>query len=193
MVLFCAIAVTAFTMLTGVAFASGPSTESTESTATLSAGDLTVSTPLVGGTFAGTLTGSPQTLSGSAFLGFSITDATGSGVGWSVTMKASVFTNTAASGHAHLWALDPNSLTMPMLTDTPTSDSSTGPGSLHAAATIDNEDGVVMIACTGTGGQGMGVYNFSALASGWKLAVSADEYAGTYTSAVTTTLAPLAL
>jgi hypothetical protein len=68
------------------------------------------------------------------------------------------------------------------------------PGRLHRAATIDTGgDGVVMVACT-EHGQGMGTYLFSA-ADGepWTLAVTADEYAGTYTSKVTTTIATLAL
>jgi hypothetical protein len=40
----------------------------------------------------------------------------------------------------------------------------------------------------------MGTYNFTAAASApWTLALTADEYAGTYNSTVTTTLATLAL
>ena len=51
-----------------------------------------------------------------------------------------------------------------------------------------------MAACSANG-QGMGTYNFTAAAAvhPWKLALTADEYAGTYNSTITTTLATLAL
>ncbi len=71
--------------------------------------------------------------------------------------------------------------------------SSDVPGTLHAAATIDTGGaGVVMAACYANG-QGMGTYDFTADHASWKLALTADEYAGTYSSTVTTTLATLAL
>lgn len=182
MTLFCACALAAFTLITGVAFA---------------AADLTISTELTAGTFAGTLNGLGFTLNanvaggGTAFSGFSITDTRGTGVGWCVTMVATQFENATVAGKGI--ALD--SLTMPLLAVVKAdAGSSDVPGTLHAAATIDTGGaGVVMAACSANG-QGMGTYDFTA-ANGepWKLAVTADEYAGTYTSTVTTTVATLAL
>ena len=49
-----------------------------------------------------------------------------------------------------------------------------------------------MVACS-TGGQGMGTYDFTSAADHWELALTADEYAGTYNSTVTTTLATMTL
>jgi len=42
-------------------------------------------------------------------------------------------------------------------------------------------------------GQGMGTYDFTASSTAWKLALTADEYAGTYYSTVATTVATVAL
>lgn len=190
--LFCAIAVVAFTGLTGVAFAGDDGTS-----AVLGGGDLNISTALDAGTFAGTLLGEAQVLDadvaggGTVFSGLSINDPRGTGVGWNVTMQATVFDNATVAGKD----LAANSLTMPLLAvEKADAGSSAVPGTLHAAATIDTGvAGVVMAACSANG-QGMGTYDFtSAAAVPWKLALTADEYAGTYNSTVTTTLATLAL
>lgn len=182
MALFCACALAAFTLVTGVAFA---------------AADLTISTELTAGTFAGTLNGLGFTLNanvaggGTAFSGFSITDTRGTGVGWYVTMVATQFENATVAGKD--LALD--SLTMPELAVAKADEGSSAvPGTLHAAATIDTGGaGVVMAECDAHG-QGMGTYDFTAAGSApWKLAITADEYAGTYYSTVTTTVATLAL
>ena len=106
-------------------------------------------------------------------------------------MQATVFDNATVAGKD----LVANSLTMPLLAVAKAdAGSSDVPGTLHAAATIDTGvAGVVMAACSANG-QGMGTYDFTAAESvPWKLALTADEYAGTYNSTVTTTLATLAL
>jgi hypothetical protein len=72
--------------------------------------------------------------------------------------------------------------------------SSDVPGTLYDAATIDTGgEGVVMVECD-VHGQGMGTYDFTAAENQpWTLAITADEYAVTYYSTVTTTVATLAL
>ena len=182
MALFCACAVAAFTLFTGVAFA---------------ADDPSISTELTAGTFVGILNGQGFTLNaneaggGTAFSGFSIPDTRGTGVGWYVTMVATQFENATVAGKDI--ALD--SLTMTELAVAKADEgSSEVPGTLHAAATIDTGGaGVVMAECDAHG-QGMGTYDFTAAGSvPWKLAITADEYAGTYYSTVATTVATVAL
>lgn len=103
-------------------------------------------------------------------------------------MKATQFENTSVGGKD----LAPDSLTAPLFEVTKAdSGSSAVPGAVHAAP-IDNHTGAVIAACS-VGGQGMGSYEFSADAGAWKLAVTADEYSGTYKSTVTTTVATRAL
>jgi len=185
--LFGAIAVAAFTMLTGVAFA-----ETASTSATLTPGNLSITLALTAGTFEGTLNGAPQTLSSTTFSGLNAQDARGSGTGWNVTVSASQLVNNDSSGHD--FAL--GSLTMPALNVVAETSSSAVPGSLNAAAAIDNSadgaTGGVVMAATSAEGQGMGTYDFTNAAS-WTLAVPANAYAGTYTSTVTTTLAPSTL
>ena len=195
-----AIPVTAFliavTGLSGVAYAADPPT--TPAVATLGSGTLTISTPLTGGTFGGDLLGQAQPLNaneaggGTAFSGFSVDDARGIGVGWSVTMQATVFDNATVAGKD----IVANSLTAPLFAVAKADDGSSAlPGTLYPAATIDTGGGAgVVMAATSANGQGMGTYNFTAAANApWTLALTADEYAGTYNSTVTTTLATLAL
>lgn len=192
--LLVAAAVVSLTMAlsAGVAFA-----EEDGTSAEVSGGTLSISDALEAGTFAGTLTGAAQTLNanvaggGTEFSGFQIKDARGSGVGWNVTVFATQFDNTTKAGKD----LVVNSLTMPLLAVAKADDGSSNvPGTLHAAATIDTGDaGVVMAACSAFG-QGMGTYDFTyAESAPWQLALTADEFSGTYTSTVTTTLATLAL
>jgi hypothetical protein len=189
-----AAAVVALTMAlsAGVAFADEDGTSGV-----LTGGDLSISNALEGGTFAGTLTGAAATLNanvaggGTEFSGFQITDARGTGVGWQVTMVATQFDNATQAGKD----LALNSLTMPLLAVAKNdAGSSALPGTLHAATTIDTGDaGVVMAACSAFG-QGMGTYDFTAAESApWQLAVTADEFSGTYNSTITTTLATLAI
>ena len=191
--LFSAVAVVVFTMLTGMAFAADSTTS-----ATLTGGSLNISTALQAGSFEGTLKGAAQTLDGIGFSDFSINDARGTGIGWNVTMLATPFVNgdvRAASDD-----LTVNSFTAPLFAVAKANTGSSavpGMGSQTAspiiAATIDTgATGVVMAKCDEPG-QGMGTYDFTALDTAWKLALTADEYAGTYSSTVTTTLATLSL
>lgn len=185
--LFSAIAVVAFAMLTGVAFAADSSTS-----AELTGGSLNISSALTAGSFAGTLSGAAQVLDGTGFSGFSINDPRGTGVGWDVTMVATQFVNGATRTAPDDIAL--NSFTAPLFAVAKAdAGSSDVPGTLHAAATIDTGAAGVVMAATSANGQGMGTYDFTALAAAWKLAITADEYADTYSSTVTTTLATLAL
>lgn len=180
--IFCAFAVAAFILLTGPAPA---------------ANDLSISSEMTAGTFSGTLTGRGLTLNanvaggGTAFSGFTITDTRGTGVGWYVTVVATRLENATAPGKDIAF----DSLTMPRLAVAKADEASSDtPGTLHDAATIDTGgSGVVMAECDAHG-QGMGTYDFTAAGSApWTLALTADEYAGTYYSTVTTTVATRAL
>ena len=182
-------------MLAAFALLSGTASATTTS-ATLTGGDLSISRALTAGSFAGTLSGAAQSLSaapaagGTAFGGFQIRDARGSGVGWEVTVSA----GRLVSGSGHAFAL--GSLTMPALSVVGEADSSAVPGTLHGAVAIDNSadgsTGGVVMAATSAAGQGMGAYDFTNAAP-WTLAVPADAFDGTYSSTVTTTLATLGL
>ena len=127
--MFCAMAVVAFTGLTGVALAAGGDTS-----ATLTGGELNISSQLTAGTFSGTLDGHAKVLDGSGFSGFSINDPRGTGVGWDVTMLATPLVNATVAGKD----IVANSFTAPLFgvakADTGSSDV---PGTLHGAATID--------------------------------------------------------
>jgi hypothetical protein len=180
--LFCACAAVAFTLFSGVAFA---------------ADDLIISTPLTAGTFSGTLNGESLTLDanaadgGTVFSGFSITDTRGTGAGWYVTISATRFENVTVPGR-HITF---DSLTMPRFAVTASEETTSAvPGTLHAAATVDTGGAGVVVATCDAHGQGMGTYDFTAANRvPWKLAITADEYAGVYHSTVTTTVATLAL
>jgi hypothetical protein len=188
---FCLAAASASALWCAVAQA-----ESGETTPT-PGGELCISSPPAAGSFSGQLTGMGLTLNadeaggGTPFSGFVLTDSRGTGVGWYVTVTATRFENQTFPGKDI--ALD--SLTMPRLAVESADASCTAPpGELHPDATVDTGgDGVVMAACT-EHGQGMGTYIFTAAGGEpWTLAITADEYAGTYTSTVTTTVATLAL
>src|SRR5680860_1089813 len=80
---------------------------------------------------------------------------------------------------------------------TPGSREVVGAHALAVRVALSHDDagaaGVVMAECDAHG-QGMGTYDFTAAGSvPWKLAITADEYAGTYYSTVATTVATLAL
>jgi len=207
-----ALAVVIFAIAAGAAFASDPTPEPavTGTSAVLTAGDLNISSAMTPGSFAGKLTGHGLFLfsdasaenaydHGVAFGDFEINDPRGTGAGWTVTVVAEPL-HTADDAHV----IAPGSLRMPALEVSKVdAGSSDVPGSLHAAATIDNmtgeplaNTGVEMV--TADAGEGMGTYDFRAadtvagdpyVATPWRLAITADEYAGTYESTVTTTLA----
>ena len=190
--LLCVLVVATFASFAGAAFA-----ESGETTPT-PAGELMISAQLTAGSFGGTLTGLGFTLQRRRRPTAALRSAASpspmhatSGVGWYVTVSATRFENQTFPGKDI--ALD--SLTMPRLSVESADASCTAPpGRLHQAATVDTGgDGVIMVTCT-EHGQGQGTYIFTAADSEpWELAITADEYAGTYTSTVTTTVATLSL
>ena len=192
--LVCILAVVAFTMLTGVALAD-------TSSATLS-GPVPAMTAPDAGTFTGTLSGAAKSIEGADWEGFVVTDASGTGAGWYVTVAATQFTDAADAGSldpvraAHaLHTIYAGSLTAGAYTMASKSgDSSADPGLVQTASAIDAAGGagVVMIDTT-TFGQGMGTYTYTTVPTEWKLALTANQYAGTYTSTITTTLTKDAL
>jgi hypothetical protein len=190
--LWCAGILSALVLLTGTALATDAGT-----TAELTGGDLSISAALQGGSFAGTLNGRAQTLmanaagGGTAFSGFQIKDARGTGVGWAVTVAATQFANADRPGKD----IALGSLSMPLLAVAKADvGSSAVPGTLNAPGTIDTGGAGVVVAACSAQGQGMGTYDFTAADDApWQLTLSADEYAGTYSSTITTTLSTLAL
>jgi hypothetical protein len=153
------------------------------------AGVLGIGQGLGGGSFSGTLTGAAASLPGTGFNGFQVSDGRGTGVGWSVTALATPLANVTRPGKD----IAANSLTMPQLSVVASSGSSPVPGTLTPASSIDTTgSGVVMAACNAAG-QGKGVYYFTATGADWRLAITPDEYAGSYASTLTLTLTTLAL
>ena len=196
-----AVALVAIGALAAAALADTPVTSESTATATIGGSAFLISTPLVAGAFGTTLNGVAQTLDGTGTFAasgstFTIVDPRGTGVGWSVNLKATAFGGTVGDAVGKTMAVD--TLTAPAFTvaqnntDEAYGDSAV-PGTLHAAAKIDvNGAGVNMVECNAFG-QGMGTYNFTSAAAPWTLAIAAHDYKGTYESKVTTTLATLAL
>lgn len=161
------------------------------------AGDVYLSRHLVPGSFGATLSGHWQVLyaaesdGGTPFGDFAVTDDRGTGTGWCVSVSATRFENRTYPGKN----LPFDSLTMPRLKVVSFDASATAPpGEFRAAATVDNDDGgVVMVSCTDHG-QGMGTYDFAAANDDpWELIVRPDTYEGVYTSTITVTVSPLSL
>ena len=192
-VLFCAIAVVAFTGLTGVAFASD------EATLTVSGSDLAIGNVLVGDFSAVKLDGSggAGAKSTDATFGlFNVTDPTGTGAGWKVTMSASQFTEVEPSGTAHTLPVGIMYL-QDMADPTWVFGSKTLP---TIAATLDGDgeqvavdEGTVQVASAAASettaafdGAGMGKYEFKA--GEFELSVPAGSFAATYTSTLTVSL-----
>lgn len=163
-------------------------TETAVTTATLRGSTLDVAIAPGAGEFAGSLDGTAHELSGDGLAGFTVTDARGSGAGWQVAMKASRFVNEDAGGTA----LAPDSLMAPLFIVTKADPGSSAVPGRVTAASIDNDTGAIVASCT-EARQGMGSFAFSAPAGSWKLAVTAHEFAGTYSSTITVTVSTLAL
>lgn len=167
----------------GVAWA-----EDLESSADLGGSSLAVVAQPISISFSVTLNGTSRVLEGAGSSRFTVVDARGTGTGWQVAMQASRFTNSTVTGKQ----LASNSFSAPLFRVSkgdPTS--SDVPGEVRSAS-IDNDAGAVIASCSAVG-QGMGTYEFSADPSAWRLAIGADEYAGTYSSVITITVSPLAL
>ncbi len=181
--LLCTFAVAVVAWPVGMAFVG--TAEASTTSATLAGGDVKISTPLSVGTFSGVLSGESALCTGTGFSSapsFVITDARGTGVGWSVTLQATQFENLTSPGHD----LRLGSLTAPEFA-AESEGGGVAPGFLHAATQIDGTP-VQIVDCLGSG-QGMGTWSFAAPADAWTLAVAAGDYAGSYTSTITITLA----
>jgi hypothetical protein len=174
--------------MAGAAFATDSSDETTsDAQATIAGANLDIPTTLPAGGFGTiTLTGhaDAENAGASGFGNFVVVDPRGTGTGWTVNLEASILTNGTNE-------MVGSSLTAPQLSAVKLDEGSSviTNASYHVAAPIDTEGGVVMATCA-TAGEGMGSYTFSAPTAGWNLAVTADEYVGTYSTTITTTLAP---
>ena len=143
--------------------------------ATVTAGTLSITSPLAG-EFAGkSITGVAQTTT-AALDSVSVSDLRGSGTGWHVTAQASTFTGTGTGGHD----LAAGSLSMSQPTVASDGTTSAAPTITSGPYTIDN--GAVSIASAALNA-GMGKYDFAATTL--TLSLPADVYAGTYASTVT--------
>ena len=80
-----------------VAFAAGPTSSSTNAQVAVNAGNLTESGPTSVSATPVTLTGDDQTTTYA--LGITVTDATGSGTGWNLTIGSTQFTGTTNSAN----------------------------------------------------------------------------------------------
>jgi len=181
MVLFCALAVTAFTMLTGVAFAADASPAAVNGT--LTAGPLNVDsiTAVNLGTFA--LTGRAGTLTATGASGtMLVTDARGSGAGYQVQAVRSAFATTLESPAVNHTLDGVMSIPASVVTKFD-EDSSTAPS--PSAQTIGLTTPVTLASAAVDAG--MGSYNLTFGATGHKITmgVTADDYAGAYSGTLT--------
>lgn len=148
-----------------------------DGTASLTGGDLTVVT---GGevTFTGNLTGSSTTLPSAGNPSVTITDATGTGAGWTLSASADPFTNTE---NAH--TLPADALTMLASNVSAVAGSTAGLPATTQEVGLTGTPSVVLTADPDTG---MGTFQIE---PAFTLDIPANAYAGTYTSTVTFTLA----
>jgi hypothetical protein len=173
-VLFCAIAVVAFTGLTGVALAADASPASVEGT--LTAGPLQIDSisSIDLGSFI--LTGRAGTLKSVGSSGtMVVTDARGSGAGWKIQVVRSAF---ISGSHT----LDGLMTWMPPVPTKVDSDSSDLPSTFEGTKTISASTNTIAQAATDAG---MGSYNLTFSAENLKMSITADDYAGRYTGTVT--------
>lgn len=156
---------------------------------TLSAGSLTFPTTLAASNFPATqLNGQVQTLN-AAVGDWSVNDATGALLGWTVQVKASQFTdNNGTAGDAtDDKTLPPGSLTLAL----PTVGAGASQSSLLAPVTLaitPIDTGVNQILAQAIATEGSGLWNFTQGADDLTLVVPPTVKAGTYTSTITTTL-----
>jgi hypothetical protein len=181
-----ALAVAAFTLVTGVALASDPTTDTT---ITGNVFDITRAMTVPEHLSAVSLTGVAKTATGT-FGGFSVNDPRGTGAGWNVTLHATIFDNGNASYAGK--DLAAGSLTVPVMTvakKTGSSDSGPEPEIVQEApVAIDAALGSVkVVSAPSDGSKGMGWYDISQ-GGDWSLAIPTNAYIGTYTSTVTMSL-----
>ena len=157
----------------GVFAIMAPSTFASDgTTATVSAGSLSISNPAAANFAGRSITGTDQTTT-AALDAFSVSDLRGSGAGWHTTAQASTFT-----GVSHNLAAGSLSMSEPTVAANGTT--SPDPEVTEGPYTIDN--GAVPFASAATN-EGMGTYDFSATTL--TLALPADVYADVYASTVT--------
>jgi hypothetical protein len=141
------------------------------------------------GSFSGTLNGAAQQLSDTAdpFSDeFLVTDATGSGSGWEVTVAATQFDNGLTDTAHHTIPL--TALKMPVYVVAGNEGSTAAPTIGISIPTVVDAGGLSLAECAA--GEGMGIYTFTTVGS-WTLDLPTDQYAGDYHSTVTTTVAAL--
>jgi hypothetical protein len=155
-------------LLLAPAIAAGTSTS-----ATVTGGTLSISTPLAGEFAATTVSGATQTTAASLDP-FTVSDLTGSGAGWRITAQAAPFAGSDR-------ALAAGSLTMSQPTATAIRTKSPAPAIVAGPYAIDVESPFT-IASAGRD-EGMGNYEFGATTL--TLRLPTDVYAGTYISVMT--------
>lgn len=155
----------------------GPAMAQDGTTATVTGGELTITTPLAADFVGRAITGVSQTTT-AALATFSVSDLRGSGVGWGVTAQASNFNGTG--GNTHNLAAGSLSLSQPTVTANGTT--STAPGIVGSVPYVIDSGSAVRVA-TAALGNGMGIYDFSATTM--TLTLPADVFAGAYGSTVT--------
>lgn len=173
-------------MGTSTAFAA----ETTTTSAIITGGTLTIAPLSSPPTFTElTLNGTTQEIASTETTTTTITDATGTGAGWRVNLKASQFKNTGVVEPSDdpFGKLPNNSLKLGGVTITPvdnSSDKNTVTVS-NADQTIDNDTGVTILSAAENGG--MGTYTVSIAPMTLTLLPKSTK-AGTYESTITITL-----
>jgi hypothetical protein len=164
----------------GTAFVGGHSAYAADSAIT--GGSLSITQPTIG-SFAGvTLNGQIQTTN--ATMGaFTATDATGTGFGWNVVVKATQF----STGGATPLTLPNNSLALAAPTKTAQAGASDASTITTAAGDIDSATGVKILSADVNGG--MGTYDITFPANALTLTLNPkDVKAGTYASTISVTV-----
>lgn len=130
-----------------------------------------------------TLDGTTKTTT-SAVTDMTLIDATGTGAGWDVNLKATTFTNAGAT-HNILNTLPEGSLALGAVTITAVGDSTAITNITTATGAIDNASGVTIL--NAGINEGMGTYTVSVAPMTLTL-LPKDAKAGSYTSTITMTL-----
>jgi hypothetical protein len=154
----------------------GPAMAQSETTATVTGGDLDITIPVAGDFEEAFITGADQTTEAS--LGtFNVSDLTGTGDGWAIQAQATQF-----DGASHDLPLGSLSMSQPGVTslgtDSPDPDIEVGPYVIDAVTAVP-------LAAAGAN-EGMGVYTFGA--TDLTLALDAAVFEDAYDSTVTISL-----
>lgn len=157
------------------------STTAFASTSSLNSGSLSITTPTIGDFGAVTLNGQDEQTSASMG-NFAVTDATGSGNGWNVVVKATQLTNSTNNNTLPLNSI---SLVAPTVAIDSGATGSSDPSTITVASgNIDTTSGLKLLSAALNGG--MGSYDVSFPSNALTLNLQpGSAYAGTYTSTVT--------